>query len=299
MSTSRQDKLVESYSALDMCEVIGTRQHTDKVDVLSVPMEPSEQQLLDDIILERRRQGDSPALRERARNFLVLYCEREQYSLPVLTKGERKRIQELLAEQPAAPVSLRQPRSLRRSTSTSRLGFFGLRWPAGLAVTALVVVSAVIGHNIYEASRQGGPPPGVALQHPPALQVPVGTTDLQNLKANYGPFTQLTPSDERPQTGQPALLLLEAGGTFVSQSWTVSSTASGWSEDIAGNVNNVDVKGDHADITNPDGALYIVGINQPFVFSGNPGTVLLVDPTGVVKSMSAAQATAVRSHLSR
>lgn len=162
-----------------------------------------------------------------------------------------------------------------------------------------MVVAAVIGHNVYEASRQGSPPPGVALPHPPAIQVPVGTTDLQNLKANYGPFTQLTPSDERPQTGQPALLLLEAGGTFASQSWTVSSTASGWSEDIAGNVNNVDVKGDHADITNPDGAPYIVGINQPFVFSGNPGTVMLVDPTGVVKSMSTAQATAVRSHLSR
>jgi uncharacterized membrane protein len=54
------------------------------------------------------------------------------------------------------------------------------------------------------------------------------------------------------------------------------------------------VTGDHADITDADGNPYIVGINQPFVISGNPGTVLLIDRTGTVLAISLAQATAVR-----
>jgi hypothetical protein len=40
-----------------------------------------------------------------------------------------------------------------------------------------------------------------------------------------------------------------------------------------------------------------VGINQPFVISSNPDTVLLIDRTGTVMSVSLAQATAVRHSL--
>jgi ABC-type enterochelin transport system substrate-binding protein len=40
-----------------------------------------------------------------------------------------------------------------------------------------------------------------------------------------------------------------------------------------------------------------VGINQPFVISSNPDTVLLIDRTGTVRSVSLAQATAVRRSL--
>jgi hypothetical protein len=57
--------------------------------------------------------------------------------------------------------------------------------------------------------------------------------------------------------------------------------------------------GDHAAIKDADGVGYTVGINQSFIISSNPGTVLLVTPGSVVMSMSLAQATAVRQPLAR
>jgi hypothetical protein len=73
--------------------------------------------------------------------------------------------------------------------------------------------------------------------------------------------------------------------------------AAGWRQDIGGDVGTVSVNGDHADITDADGNPYIVGINQPFVISGNPDTVLLINRPGTVMSLSLAQATAARHSL--
>ncbi len=44
---------------------------------------------------------------------------------------------------------------------------------------------------------------------------------------------------------------------------------------------------------------YTVGVNQAFIVSSNPSTVLLISPSSTVMSMTLAQATAVRQHLAR
>ena len=100
---------------------------------------------------------------------------------------------------------------------------------------------------------------------------------------------------DRPVTDGTALLLLENGGAYASKRWTVPSTAPGWAQDLGGNVASVTRLGDHAAIADPDGVGYTVGINQAFIISGNPGTVLLISPSGTVMSMSLAQATACAS----
>ncbi len=52
-------------------------------------------------------------------------------------------------------------------------------------------------------------------------------------------------------------------------------------------------------IEDADGIGYTVGVNQAFIISSNPGTVLLMAPGGMVMSMPLAQATAVRKPLGR
>ena len=123
--------------------------------------------------------------------------------------------------------------------------------------------------------------------------MPPESTDLQALRQDFGPWRQLT---SRP-TDSPALLLLQSGGAYASERWTVPPTATWWAQDIGGNVTSVTDSGDHATITDADGIAYTVGINQAFIFSSNPGTVLLVSPGSTVMSMSLAQATAIRQPL--
>jgi hypothetical protein len=52
-------------------------------------------------------------------------------------------------------------------------------------------------------------------------------------------------------------------------------------------------------IQDADGIGYTVGVNQAFIISSNPDTVLLVTPGSIVMSMPLAQATAVRQPLGR
>jgi len=175
-----------------------------------------------------------------------------------------------------------------------------LRWNWRLAAiaAAAVAVAAGAGIGISSAvgSHQSGPPAATATAVPRAEQgVPPGSTDLQALRSNFGPWRQLT----GPATDSPALLLLENGGVSAATRWTLPPTAPGWSQDLGGNVASATVSGDGAAVTDPDGVGYTVGINQAFIISKNPGTVLLISPTGTVMSMSLAQATAVRQPLAR
>ena len=117
-----------------------------------------------------------------------------------------------------------------------------------------------------------------------------GSTELQALRQDFGPWRPLTGR----LTDSPALLLLQSGGAVASQRWTVPSAATWWAQDIGGNVTSVARSGDQAAIADADGVDYTVGINQAFIISSNPGTVLLISPTNTVMSMSLAQATAVR-----
>ena len=168
---------------------------------------------------------------------------------------------------------------------------------AGLAAAAVVLAAgAGVGISSAVGSHQSGPPAATASGPSGAGQgVPPGSTDLQELRSNFGPWRQLTGQ----VTDQAALLLLESGAVSASERWTVPSTAPGWAQDLGGDVASVTASGDRAAITDPDGVGYTVGINQAFIISANPGTVLLVSPAGTVMSMSLAQATAVRQPFAR
>ncbi len=175
-----------------------------------------------------------------------------------------------------------------------------LRWNWRLAAlaAAAVVLAAGVGIAISSAvgSHQSGPPTATASDSTGAGQgVPPGSTDLQELRSDFGPWRRLTGR----VTDGTALILLESGGAYASERWTVPSTATGWAQDLGGNVASVTQTGNQAAITDPDDVSYTVGINQAFIISSNPGTVLLIGPGGTVMSMSLAQATAMRQPLTR
>jgi hypothetical protein len=196
-----------------------------------------------------------------------------------------------------AKVRVRRQRPHR--VRASRAGISWRRnWRLGAITAAAVALAAGLGIGIssYAGSHQPGPPIATASGRSGADQaVAPGSTDLQDLRQDFGPWRQLT---GRP-TDSPALLLLQSGGAYASAHWTVPSTAEGWAQDLGGNVTSVAAAGDYATIADADGVGYTVGINQAFIISSNPGTVLLVSPSSTVMSMSLAQATAVRQALAR
>jgi hypothetical protein len=178
----------------------------------------------------------------------------------------------------------------------------GIRWrwnwrAGGIAAVAIGLAAGLgVGISSYAGAHQAGPPAASASTRPGANQaVPPGSTDLQALRQDFGPW--------RPVAGRltdsPALLLLQSGGASASERWTVPSTATWWAQDLGGNVTSVAGTGSLADITDADGVSYTVGINQAFIISSNPSTVLLISPSSTVLSMSLAQATAVRQPLAR
>jgi hypothetical protein len=174
------------------------------------------------------------------------------------------------------------------------------RWNWRLAAVAAVAVALAAGLGVvistYVGSHQSGPPTATGTSDTGVVEaVPPGSTDLQALRQDFGPWHQLT----GPPASGPALLLLQNGSVYASQRWTVPSSATWWTTDLGGNVASVQVTGSRAAITDADGVNYTVGINQAFVNSANPDTVLLINPSGAVMSMSLAQATAVRQPLGK
>jgi hypothetical protein len=174
------------------------------------------------------------------------------------------------------------------------------RWNRRLAAIAAIAIGLAAGLGIgiagYVGSHQSGPPTATASGRSGGDQaVAPGSTDLQALRQDFGPWRQLTDGP----TDSPALLLLQGGGAYASERWTVPSTSKRWAHDLGGNVASVTDSGDHAAIRDADGVGYTVGINQAFIISSNPGTVLLITPGSVVMSMPLAQATAVRQTLAR
>jgi hypothetical protein len=196
-----------------------------------------------------------------------------------------------------AKVRARHPQSRRGGGSRPGLSW---RWNWRLCAIAAIAVGLAAGLGVgiasYVGSHQSGPPAATASGGSGAGQaVAPGSTDLQALRQDFGPWRGLT---GRP-TDSPALLLLQSGSAYASERWTVPPTATWWAQDIGGNVTSVMVSGDYATITDADGIGYTVGVNQAFIFSSNPGTVLLISPSSTVMSMSLAQATAVRQPLAR
>lgn len=173
-----------------------------------------------------------------------------------------------------------------------------LRWNWRFGATAAIAIGLAAGLGIgifsYVGSHQSGPPAASASGQSGVEQaVAPGSTDLQALRQDFGPWRQLTGR----LTDSPALLLLQSGSAYASERWTVPSSAQWWAQDIGGNVTSVTDSGGHATITDADGVDYTVGINQAFIVSSNPGTVLLISPSSTVMSMTLAQATAMRRPL--
>jgi hypothetical protein len=273
--------------ALDFLATIHAKERIGGGTAAFAVLDDTDRARLESLLGTYHDQGLTPTLERQARTFLISYREIDKHA-GVLDAAERERLSRILDEPPGAPQVATAPR--RR----------GIPWRwVGAALAVPLIVGLGVGVESYVSSLQSGPPPAAASPRPPEQQqqVPPGATDLQNLKRDYGPWRQLTPSDQRPQTGSPALLLLEDGVSMASGQWTVPPGAPGWQQDVGGSVATVSVHGDHADITDADGNPYIVGINQPFVISSNPDTVLLIDRTGTVMSVSLAQATAVRHSL--
>jgi hypothetical protein len=169
-------------------------------------------------------------------------------------------------------------------------------WRTG-AITAVAIALAAglgVGISSYIGSHQSGPPTATGTGDPGVIEsVPPGSTDLQALRQDFGPWRQLTGQS----TGSLAVLLLQSGSVYASERWTVPSTATWWTTDIGGNVTSVKDTGGRATITDADGIGYTVGIDEAFINASNPGTVLLIGPGSTVMSMSLAEATAVRQPL--
>ena len=173
-------------------------------------------------------------------------------------------------------------------------------WSWRLAAIAAVAIALAAGLGVgissYVDSHPSGPPAAAGTRSAGVVEsVPPGSTDLQALRQDFGPWRQLTGQS----AGSPALLLLEGGIVYASQRWTVPSTATWWAQDLGGNVTSVQDTGGRASITDADGVGYTVGISQAFIIASNPDTVLLISPDSTVRSMSLAQATAVRQSLGK
>jgi hypothetical protein len=186
----------------------------------------------------------------------------------------------------------------RPSFARSRRGrSWRWNWPLTAVSTIAIGLAAGLGIGIasYVGSQQSGPPTASAAASSVAESVAPGSTDLQALRQDFGPWRQLA---NGPADG-PALLLLESGAAYASERWTVPSGATWWAQDLGGNVTSVTRSGDLATIRDADGIGYTVGVNHAFIISSNPDTVLLVTPGSIVMSMPLAQATAVRQPLGR
>jgi len=184
--------------------------------------------------------------------------------------------------------------------SDDRRTGFRWKWSWRLAAIAAVAIGLAAGLGVgiasYVDSHQSGPPAATGTSSPGVVEsVPPGSTDLQALRQDFGPWRQVTGQS----TGSPALLLLQSGSVFASEQWTVPANATWWAQDLGGNVTSVQPAGGRAAITDADGVGYTVGINQAFIMASNPDTVLLISPGGTVMSMSLAQATAVRHPLGK
>lgn len=273
--------------ALDFLATIRAKERAPGGAAAFAILDDADRATLESLLRSYHDQGLTSALERRVRTFLISYREMARHA-GVLDAAERERLDQILDGSPDPP---------RRRTPQRRRG---VPWAwVGAALGVFLAAGLGVGLLSYVSSPGSGPQPVASAQPLPVQSPPVqgGPTDLQELRQDYGPWRLLAPSGPHPQTASPALLLLEDGLSYASERWTVAPGAPGWQPDLGGNVAAVTVNGDQAVITDADGNSYVVGISQPFVISSHPETVLLIDRAGSVRSLSLAQATAVRHSL--
>jgi len=251
-------------------------------------LDEADRATLEGLLRSYHDQGLTAALERRARTFLISYRELDRHA-GVLEVAERDRLGQILGEAPEPGP--RPVVSWRWGTPW--------RWVSATGLAALTAAGLGLGVSGYVSSHQPGPPLAAPARALPDQQSWPEGTQLQNLSQEYGPWRQLTPAGAQPRTGSPALLLLEAGSYYASRRWTMPPGAPGWQRAAASDVASVRVSGGHAAVTDADGGAWIVGIGQPFVFSGAPGTVLRIDRGGAVWSLPLTRATTARQALGR
>lgn len=277
------------YPALDFLRKVEIWQQPGTGSV-PVSMPSRDNQSLRTLLKEYRYDGPSAQLETQARNWLIGYRELS----PMLNDAQTTELDVAISGQPKpVPVQPSPAADLRARSRAMNKGFY---WAVGVmvAVGAILLVVFVIA-LVNDASPVNPVQHGAQSQSQPK-QVAPGTTDLENLESDWGPWRTLATSEQNPQSGSPALLLLNAGGYYASQKWTIPDSRE-WSPDLSGNVGGVQVEGTHALITDMDANPWTVGIRQPFVLASNPGTVLEIDPAGDVLAVPEAHAIALRMHL--
>jgi hypothetical protein len=257
-----------------------------------VSMPSSDAKTLRTLLKDVRREGAYPELERQARRWLIGYRELS----PMLDEEQQAQLDVAIDGQPKPALPKSSPAAdLRARSRAMNRGFYwavGVTVVAGLIVLGILIVAIVRDANPANPVQQGSQ----SQAHPAPQQVAPGTTALENLISDWGPWKQLATSQQNPQSGAPALLLLNQGGYYASENWTVPVSPS-WAPDLSGNVTAVDVQGNHAQIEDADGNPWTVTINQPFVFASNPGTILVVNPAGDVLSTTTAHAIAWRTHI--
>jgi hypothetical protein len=250
---------------------------------IPVSMPRQTDRALHSLLKEFWRDGPSAQLETQARSWLIGYRELS----PMLNEEQSAQLDVAIDGR-----SKIKPADLLEDDSE---GTHLPKWALAIPVVLVVFLLAVMGVSMWRDANPANPvQQGSQSQpHQPVQQVPAGTTDLENLISDWGPWRELPVSQQNPQSGAPALLLLNQGGYYASEKWTLLISKE-WTADLSGSVGGVTVQGTHALITDADGNLWTVGIRQPFVFASNPGTILMIDPAGDVLAMPEAHAVVVR-----
>lgn len=278
---------VSRTPALDFLRRVEVWQQDDALSEGTAVTMPAGEELTLHQLLDSFRHGGSSntaQLETQARSWLIGYRE----LFPPLTDAQRTQLNSVIDGMPSTERVTRPPRLPLRLTQRAHY----------IAIAVVVIIIAVAcGVLVPLAIRAANPDNPVqhgaqSQQHP--QQVAPGTTDLENLQSDWGPWQQLAASEQNPQTRAPALLLLNQGGYYASKRWTVPSTKGTWTADLAGHVQSVSVHGRYATITDADGTLWVAGVEQPFVFAADPNTILKIDRIGTVLSTTTAHAIATR-----
>jgi hypothetical protein len=274
--------------ALDFCRKISIWQEAEGASAgLPMLIPDRERNDLASILAEASWKMHLDPVEDRARRWLVGYRELEDQQR-VLTAAQRAELNAIVDQLTAGRPVIMLENPLR-----GRRAVFAL---AALLIAVLIVITSVW---LVRKGSAGNPAPAAGAAAPARQQqVPAGTTDLENFKRDWAPFTQLAVDEQHPQTRVPALLFLENGGYYVTQ-WQVLPSDPAWSPDLGGNITAADVRGNWVLVTDADGNDWVVGTGQPFVIARNPGTVLEVDEAGTVLSMPESHAVAsdVRHHI--
>jgi hypothetical protein len=234
--------------ALDFCALIRAKEDTPGGVGAFAILDAGDSAALRNLLnAYYHRAGPVTDLERQARGFLIRYREMERHQ-GVLNDGERAQLNEILD-------GTRRPEPIIQRPALPL-------WKRPILATLATVAAVTGGVALFQATHQhtGPAAAGQVNQHAPAQQVPPQATDLQRTERLLGPWQTIAPSAQRPQTAQPAVLLLQGGTTEASAKWIVPPKG-GWVPDQSASIGTVGMHGNWAQITDTDGTFYIVGTN--------------------------------------